>query len=97
MEQVAVFSTPEVGRIFIACRMCGRIMPHYVAYPPVGTRGKIGCKCGHREYSPVTLPEWKAAWWVLVVGWLWRKTIRRMHDQKHWDPRLPIRQTRLGA
>lgn len=83
-----VFTTPGVDRVFLACDRCGRVVPHYQVY---GHRSEaLGhCKCGHRQYRPIVLPEWKAAFWVLVVGWFWRKTVRKHVE---WDPRMPIRQ-----
>lgn len=84
MAQVA-FTTPGVDRIFLGCDACGRTVPHYRVYGYVaGT-----CRCGASTFRPKRLPEWQAAWWVLVVGWLWRKTLRK---QAEWDPRMPIRQ-----
>jgi len=86
----AVFTTPGVDRVFIACLSCGRVRPHYRAYAfRPKTRDEAFCKCGGQHFRPVRLPEWKAAWWVLVVGWLWRKTLRR---EAQWDPRMPIQQ-----
>jgi hypothetical protein len=88
---IVAFATPEVRRLFIACRQCRRIQPHYRAYPPPGSKAydRGGqCSCGHTEFAPVRIPEWRAAWWVLAVGWLWRKTIR---GETNWDPRMPHR------
>ena len=83
-----VFTTPDIGRIFIACE-CGRVMPHYRVYGIEKAQPGDGlCRCGGRTFRPVRLPEWKAAIWVLVVGWLWRKTIK---GYREWDPRMPIR------
>lgn len=82
------FTTPGVSRVFIACDSCRRVVPHYRVF---GSRAAAAgcCRCGGTQYRPTVLPEWKAALWVLVVGWLWRKTLRR---QAEWDPRMPIRQ-----
>jgi hypothetical protein len=83
-----VFTTPGVSRIFIACDACRRVVPHYRVYG--SQRVASGrCKCGNVQFRPTQLPEWKAAIWVLVIGWLWRKTIRK---EQEWDPRMPIRQ-----
>lgn len=88
-NKVAMFATPDVGRVFLGCDKCRRVMPHYRAYGPVTMKGAGVCAgCGGTTFRPVRLPEWKAAWWVLVVGWLWRKTIRQ---EASWDPRMPIR------
>lgn len=84
MGKVA-FTTPGVDRIFLACDTCKRMVPHYRIYG----RGVPGrCKCGGNALRPVRLPEWRAAWWVVIVGWLWRRTLRRCEE---WDPRMPIR------
>lgn len=80
------FATPGVLRVFLRCMGCGRTMPHYHVY---AKKGHGQCRCGGSMYRPTTLPEWQAAWWLLVVGWLWRKTIQRRPD---WDPRMPIRE-----
>lgn len=88
-RDVALFATPEVGRIFLACQTCGRTVPHYRVYGRVGATKTSGrCACGATMYRPIVLPAWKAAWWLLVVGWVWRKTMRR---EPEWDPRMPIR------
>lgn len=85
-ERVAFVSDDGVQRIFIACNFCRRIMPHYYVYGKLTKNAS--CKCGGNQFRPVRIPEWKAAWWVLVVGWLWRKTILRKPE---WDPRMPMR------
>jgi hypothetical protein len=90
-SHVAFATGGDVQRIFIACTHCGRVQPHYRAYPPPGSPETGKCKCGWIEFRPVKLAEWRAAWWVLVVGWCWRKTIKQ---ETQWDPRMPWR-TRL--
>lgn len=88
MARVA-FTTPEVGRVFITCQGCARVMPHYRVYGRKVTKPTDGvCACGGSFFRPTRLPEWKAMLWVLVVGWIWRKTIRR---EVEWDPRMPLR------
>lgn len=62
-------------------------MPSYRAY---GNGIRMGCKCGNQTFRGRRLPEWRAAIWLLGVGYLWRKLILRKTD---WDPRLPLRQT----
>ena len=83
----AVFTTPGVLRVFLACDVCRRVVPHYRVY---GSKGMAPghCQCGATQFRPTTIPEWKAALWVLVVGWFWRKTVRRYAE---WDPRMPVR------
>lgn len=88
MGQVVAFTTPDVGRIFIACDRCHRVMPHYRVYGKKSKPTDGQCRCGGLQFRPRRLPEWQAAWWVLVVGWLWRKTLRKYPE---WDPRMPIR------
>lgn len=88
MARVA-FASDEVGRVFIACDGCGRVMPHYRVYGRVVKKVTDGlCVCGSTLFRPRRLPEWKAMWWVLVRGWFWRKTIR---GESEWDPRMPVR------
>lgn len=77
---------PGVGRVFVRCDECQRVVPHYTI---TGKHGRLDCRCGGRVFRPVRLPEWQAAWWVLVVGLLWRRTIRRRPD---WDARVPVRE-----
>jgi hypothetical protein len=87
-----VFSTPDVGRVFLVCHTCHRVKPHWDISPSDadGEDGDGRCRhCGDNTVIPFRIPEWHAAWWVLVKGWLWRKTIRR---KERWDPRLPWRQ-----
>jgi hypothetical protein len=89
MAERAVFTTDDVGRVFLGCKECRRIMPHYRAYGPATKRGVGQCKCGSTMFRPIRIAEIRAAWWVVVVGWLWRKTIRK---ETLWDPRMPVRQ-----
>lgn len=89
----AVFATADMGRIFIACQECRKVMPHYRIYGRRVTKATDGrCQCGSTTFKPIRLPEWKAALWVVGVGWLWRKTIRK---EREWDPRMPIRAAEL--
>ena len=83
----AVFTTPGVARVFLTCDHCKRVVPHYRVYGHK-TVAPGSCRCGCTQYRPTTIPEWKAAWWVLVVGWFWRKTVRRYAE---WDARMPVR------
>ena len=84
MSDVA-FTTEGIGRVFLACHACGRVIPHWKVY---GRGGDGRCRCGSNTFRPARIPEWKAAFYVLVLGWLWRKTIRK---QAEWDPRMPVR------
>lgn len=79
----------DVGRVFLGCYRCRRVMPHWRAYATHPTPTDGVCRCGATHFRPVRIPEWQAAIWVLVVGWLWRKTIR---GETQWDPRMPVRQ-----
>lgn len=84
------FTTPTEGRVFLTCDGCGRVVPHYhAAYSAEEAKQRRpGCRaCGHAYFRVTRIPEWKAAWWLLVVGVLWRKTIRGM---ERWDPRTPV-------
>lgn len=90
-----MFTTPTIGRIFIGCKDCLRVMPHYRIYGRRPTSPRDGqCRCGGTQFRPVRLPEWKAAFWVVVVGWLWRKTINK---QQEWDPRMPVTMAEAAA
>lgn len=80
-----VFTTPGIMRIFLGCTQCGRTVPHYRVY---GRKVAGDCRCGNTSYRPKRLPEWQAAIWVLLVGWVWRKTILKREE---WDPRMPLR------
>jgi hypothetical protein len=77
--------TPEVGRIFVCCDDCKRVVPHYRI---TGRHGRLTCRCGGRLFRAKTISEWRAAWWTLVVGLFWRRLICR---QVEWDPRVPMR------
>lgn len=95
MSDVVAFTTPDIARNFIVCDGCRRVMPHYRVYGRRPTRPDEGrCKCGGLQFRPALLPTWQAAWWLFVVGWLWRKTIR---GEREWDPRVPFRTAHYGA
>ena len=71
--------TPGVGRVFIACRECHRVVPYYRLYGRHLPRA--GCPhCAHLYFHPVQIPEWKAA---LFVAWGFLT--------KQGDPRMPFR------
>lgn len=88
MDPTAVaFTTPDVGRIFLACERCGRVVPHYKVYAARTATSWRSCPCGHGVYRYRHLPEWQAAWWVLS-RYVWRRLVCR---QASWDPRVPVR------
>lgn len=87
LRQTLTEYTPGVGRVFVRCDDCKRVVPHYRI---TGRLGKLDCRCGGRVFRPATVSEWQAAWWVLVIGLLWRKTLCRKAE---WDPRVPWRST----
>ena len=68
--------------------MCARVVPHYRCYGSQDNPGAGRCVCGNNTFSPITIAEWRAAIWVLVIGWFWRKTILK---REMWDPRTPMR------
>ena len=70
---------PGVARLFIACRLCGRVVPYYRVYgkKPQATGT---CYCGHDYFRPKRIPEWKAALWLV---WAWARGKP--------DPRMPHR------
>lgn len=81
--------TPETGRVFVSCRDCRRLVPHY--YLADQRRAKLGCpRCGGLYFRPVQISEWRAAWFVLS-RLVWRKVVTR---QRQWDPRMPMRVAR---
>jgi hypothetical protein len=78
--------------LFMACDKCGRIVPHWrycmTAAEVKAAGGHVGCWCGAITVRPSRIPEWKAAWWVLVRGYLIRKVLQR---KQHWDPRAGVK------
>lgn len=86
--ETVAFATPEVGRFFLGCRRCARVVPQYRCYGSQDAPGVGLCKCGNNTFSPMVIAEWRAAVWVLVIGWVWRKTIR---GYEMWDPRIATR------
>jgi len=73
-------AVPGVGRMFMVCRECHRVVPYYRVYGP-SERALTSCYCGHDTYRTAVIPNWKAALWLLWGFVLTRKG----------DPRLPIR------
>ena len=90
---IAVLSTPDVGRTFLRCKACGRVVMHYWVCKAVGETGRTGCPCGGIHVGPVRIAEWRAAWYVLS-RLVWRKWI--LH-KPYWDPRMPERRVTLDA
>ena len=82
-------ATQHVGRIFLTCKECRRVVPRWRVIRAKVGRGKIGCKCGCLYSQPRNIPEWQAAWWYLIRGRLVRGLILRRDD---WEPRIPWRQ-----
>ena len=77
--------TEGVGRVFVCCDTCHRVVPHYRVS---GKHGRITCQCGGRVFRAQRIAEWRAAWWVLGVGLIWRRWLCRQAD---WDARVPMR------
>lgn len=92
LSDQVILTSPGIDRVFMKCVQCGRIRPAYdlLKKPPYK---RIGCKCGARQQRPTNVSEWLAAWWVLGVGVVWRKWIRRLPN---WDPRIPMRRYEKG-
>jgi hypothetical protein len=86
--RLGIGATRTIGRVFIACEKCGRVVPHWRVIRLATERHRIGCRCGHLSCRYIRIPEWQAAWWVLVRGYLIRKFILR---KRVFDPRIPWR------
>lgn len=78
---------PDVGKVFMVCDTCGRVRPMY----RIAERRLISCRCGAIHMRPRHIPGWRAAWWVFVVGGLWRRLILRKQEAKYWEPRMQVR------
>jgi hypothetical protein len=86
----AVGASPEVGRLFLVCKECRKVVPMWRCVATKENRLKrMGCKCGHQYVRPAHIPEWQAALWVVVVGLFWRRLIWQRKDD--WDARIPWR------
>lgn len=88
-QNKAVFgTTDEVGRLFIRCFSCRRIVPAWrvISEKPGGVPG---CWCGSKDVRPDTIPTSAAVYWLLFRGLVIRKWILRT---KNWDARIPWRQ-----
>ncbi len=89
--RLALWTTPEVGRFFLTCKDCQRVIPKWRVIKHRAKKNETGtCQCGCPYFQPRTIPEWKAAYWLLIRGWFWRKLICRNPD---WEPRMPWRHT----
>ena len=71
--------TPGVGRVFLACRGCERVVPYYKLYGKGITTN--GCPhCGHLYFQPKQIAEVYAAWLLLWA-----------YVTKQGDPRMAYR------
>lgn len=86
--ETVAFTTPAVGRFFLGCRRCGRVVPQYRCYGSQTEQGIGLCRCGNNTFSPTPIAEWRAALWVLSCL-VWRKWLRK---REMWDPRIAVRQ-----
>jgi len=84
----APFSSERVNLYFCVCRMCRRVAPMW-QYLNLKKGDRRGCLCGHGDFSPANLPQWKAMWWFIIRGWLIRGFIM---GRRNWDPRMPEQQ-----
>lgn len=87
MAERVAFATDGVGRVFLGCRRCSRVVPQFRCYGNKDEPGIGLCRCGCNEFSPMRLPEWKAAAWVLACL-VWRKWVLK---KDMWDPRIGMR------
>lgn len=79
------------GMMFMTCDKCQALVPHWrycLSAEEYHRDGVMGCTCGSIKVRPTIIPEWKAAWWVLVRGYLIRKVLQR---KSNWDPRSVIK------
>ena len=82
-----LWSSPGVLRVLLCCDRCRRVVPFWRM---VGVMPRpVGCVCGCSKVWPSNVPQWRAAYWLLVRGWLVRKLLCRLPD---WDPRMPLRE-----
>jgi hypothetical protein len=89
--RTAVFATPDVGRLFMICHVCHRVVPSWRLVGHAKQMPHLGCVCGCQHVRPARIPEVQAAYWVLVRGLLIRRLLGRKRQQSEWDPRLPWR------
>ena len=86
-SDVTLWSTPEVRRVFMRCDRCRKVVPLWRMCGRLPMR--VGCSCGCVKTWAANVPEWKAAYWLLVRGWLIRRVLLR---REVWDPRMPLRE-----
>lgn len=79
----------EVGRIFVRCKECRRVVPSWNLMRLKGDTDRVGCKCGSLEVKPRNIGKPLGMWWYFVRGLLVRKLILR---KGNYDPRIPHRQ-----
>lgn len=84
----------EVGRIFVRCYDCRRVVPAWNLLKQKGDGGRSGCKCGSNQVKPRNIGKPLGYWWYFVRGILIRKLILR---KSNYDPRIPYRQGHVGA
>lgn len=82
-----LWATPNVRRVFLRCDRCRRVIPIWRMIGPLPRPS--GCRCGCVKAWPSQIPEWQAAYWLLIRGWAVRHLIQRRPD---WDPRMPMRE-----
>ncbi len=87
--KVAIGASAEVGRNFLVCKECRRVVAQWHLLMERGERERPGCRCGSMYVRPAYIPQWRAALW-LIYGLVWRKWIRR---KRLWDARLPVQLT----
>lgn len=86
-DEVVIGTEENVGRLFMRCRDCQRVVPAWNLLK-VRPGGITGCPCGSQYVVPRTIPTWLAVWWYFVRGLLIRKWILR---RDNYDPRVPWR------
>jgi hypothetical protein len=87
--KVVFGTTPGVGRVFVRCRLCGRVVPAWQVIISKRRPGDVvGCRCGSGDVQYARISWLSSAYWVLVRGVLIRRVLRRSPE---WDPRIPYR------
>lgn len=87
-NRVVIGTTPGVGRLFMRCYDCQRIVPAWQLLK-AKPGGVAGCVCGCTYVKPKTLAWLPASYWLFLRGFVIRKWILR---SEAWDPRVPWRQ-----